>query len=86
MDLSTTKEFMLGVGPEWIYTSAYSVKSNAVGIEMAPDFMFWSSGKHRFGRYLEPSCDHKFGSGYEHSISLTAGLLIGVHRTQASRR
>jgi len=84
--LSATKEFMLGIGPEWIHTNAYGVKSNAVGIEVAPDFMFWSSGKHRFGWYLEPSYDYKFGSGHEHSISLTAGLLIGVRRTHASRR
>jgi hypothetical protein len=83
--LSATKEFMLGIGPEWIHTSAYGVTTNAVGVEVAPDFMFWPSGKHRFGWYLEPSYEYKFGSGHEHSISLTVGLLIGVHRTRPTR-
>ena len=78
--LSPTKELMLGIGPEWIHASAYGVRTNAVGVEVAPDFMFWTSRKHRFGWYLEPGYDYKFGSGHEHSISLTAGFLIGVHR------
>ncbi len=76
--LSATKEFMMGIGPEWIHTSAFGV-TNAVGIEVAPDFMFWASGKHRFGWYLEPSYEYKFGSSHEHSISLTVGFLIGIH-------
>jgi hypothetical protein len=28
---------------------------NSVAVEAAPDFMFWSSKKHRLGWYLEPS-------------------------------
>jgi hypothetical protein len=71
-------EFMLGVGPEWIHTNAYGQKMNFAGIEVAPDFMFWPSKKHRFGWYLEPSYDYKFGPSREHSLSLSGGLLISI--------
>ena len=76
--LSPQMEFMLGVGPEWIHTNAYGTKMNSVGVEVAPDFMFWSSKKHRFGWYLEPSYDYKFGPGHEHSVGITGGLLIAI--------
>lgn len=76
--LSERMEFMLGIGPEWIHANAFGVKQDSVGIEVAPDFMFWSSKKHRFGWYVEPSYDYKFGAGHEHSLGATAGLLIGV--------
>ena len=76
--LSEKREFMLGIGPEWIHTNAYGVKTNAVGVEVAPDFMFWFSSKHRFGWYLEPSYEYKFGPGREHSIGISGGLLIGI--------
>jgi len=71
-------EFMLGVGPEWIHTNAYGKRMNSAGVEVVPDFMFWPSKKHRFGWYLEPSYDYKFGSGYEHSLSISGGLLISI--------
>ena len=76
--LSDKSEFMLGVGPEWIYTNAFGIKQDSVGVEVAPDFMFWSSRKHSFGWYLEPSYDYKFGPGHEHSLGITGGLLIGI--------
>ena len=53
--ISSKAEFMLGSGPEWIHTNARGVKTNSVAVEVAPDFMFWRSAKHRFGWYLEPS-------------------------------
>ena len=71
-------EFMLGVGPEWIHTNAYGKNRNSAGIEVAPDFMFWSSKKHRIGWYLEPSYDYKFGPGHEHSVGISGGLLIAI--------
>ena len=71
-------EFMLGIGPEWIHTNAYGKKTNSVGAEVAPDFMFWPSKKHRFGWYLEPSYDYKFGPGHEHSLGVSGGLLIAI--------
>ena len=76
--LSEKKEFMLGIGPEWIHTNANGRKTNSVGAEVATDFMFWSSRKHKFGCYLEPSYEYKFGPGHEHSLGITAGLLIGI--------
>jgi hypothetical protein len=76
--LSDKMEFMLGVGPEWIHTNAYGIKMNSVAAELAPDFMFWPSRKHRLGWYLEPSYEYKFGPGHEHSLGITGGLLIGI--------
>lgn len=77
--LSEKREFMLGIGPEWIHTNAYGKKMNSVGVEVAPDFMFWSSSKHRLGWYLEPAYEYKFGPGHEHSLGISGGLLIGIH-------
>ena len=76
--LSDRTEFMIGVGPEWIRTNAYGIKTNSIGAEVAPDFMFWSSKKHRFGWYLEPSYEYKFGRNHEHSVGVSGGLLIAI--------
>lgn len=76
--LSGTKEVMLGIGPEWIHSNAYGMRRNSVAGEIVPDFMFWASKKHRFGWYFEPSYEYKFGSGHEHSLGLSGGLLIGI--------
>ena len=76
--LSERVEVMLGAGPEWIHTNAYGVKTNSVGIGVATDFMFWRSARHRFGWYLEPGYDYKFGRGHEHSVGISGGLLIGI--------
>jgi hypothetical protein len=76
--ISEKFEFMLGVGPEWIHTNAYGNKVNSVAAEVAPDFMFWPSKRHRFGWYLEPSYEYKFGPGHEHSLGLSGGLLIAI--------
>ncbi|MGH9495999.1 MAG: hypothetical protein ACRD3B_13450 [Candidatus Sulfotelmatobacter sp.] len=76
--LSDKTEFMLGIGPEWIHTNAHGIKMNSIAVEVAPDFMFWPSKKHRFGWYLEPSYEYKFGPGHEHSVGISGGLLIGI--------
>jgi len=76
--ISPKFEFMLGVGPEWIHTNEHGSKTNALGLEFAPDFMFWPSKKHKFGWYLEPSYDYKFGPGHEHSLGVSGGLLISI--------
>jgi hypothetical protein len=76
--LSPKIEFMIGVGPEWIHSNAYGKKTNAGGLEVAGDFMFWPSKKHRFGWYLEPGYDYKFGPGHEHSLGVSGGLLIAI--------
>ena len=76
--LSRKAEFMAGVGPEWIHTSESRVVTNSPGVEVVLDFMFWPSGKHRFGWFLEPGYDHSFGRGHEQSIGISGGLLIAI--------
>jgi hypothetical protein len=76
--LSHKVEFMAGVGPEWIHTTERGTTTDAAGIEVAADFMFWPSGKHKFGWFLEPAYDYSFGPGHEQSIGISGGLLIGV--------
>ena len=78
--LSRKAEFMLGVGPEWVYVRQNGTTSQSISGEVAGDFMFWPNGKHRFGWYLEPAYDHSFMAGHQQSIGMSAGLLIGVHR------
>jgi hypothetical protein len=74
--LSHKAEFMFGVGPEWIHTRTKGVTTNAAGGEAVLDFMFWPSGRHRFGWYLEPGYDYSFGRGHDQSIGISGGLLI----------
>jgi hypothetical protein len=76
--LSRKAEFMAGVGPEWIHTRAYGVTTNSIGGEALADFMFWPSGKHTLGWYLEPSYDYDFGPGHEQSLGISGGLLIAI--------
>ncbi len=64
------------LAPSEFTQNAYGKKANSAGIEVAPDFMFWPSKKHRFGWNLEPSYDYKFGPGREHSLGASGGLLI----------
>ncbi|HUJ32962.1 MAG TPA: hypothetical protein VLY23_16900 [Candidatus Acidoferrum sp.] len=76
--LSKKAEFMLGVGPEWVHARNRGVTTNSVSVEVAPDFMFWPSGKHRFGWYLEPAYEYNFARGHEQSLGISFGLLIGI--------
>lgn len=76
--LSKKAEFMFGVGPEWVHTRQYEMSTNSVAAEVAGDFMFWPTGKHRFGWYLEPAYDYDFGHGHQQSIGVSAGLLIAI--------
>jgi hypothetical protein len=76
--VSDKMEFMLGAGPEWIHTNANGTKTNSVGVEVAPDFMFWPSKGHRFGWYVEPSYEYIFGPRHEHSLGISGGLLIAI--------
>jgi hypothetical protein len=69
---------MLGVGPGWVHATNRGVTTNSVSIEGAADFMFWPSGKHRFGWYLEPAYDYNFGPAREQSLGISVGLLIGI--------
>jgi len=76
--LSKKAEFMFGVGPEWVHTRQYGVRTNSIAAEAVLDFMFWPSGKHRFGWYLEPGYEFAFGRGHERSVGISGGLLIAI--------
>lgn len=76
--LSHKAEFMFGVGPEWVHTRANSVTTNSAAGEAVLDFMFWPTGKHRFGWYLEPAYEYDFGQGHEQSVGISGGLLIAI--------
>ena len=78
--LSSTAEFMLGVGPEWASLRQNGRTSNTIEAEVAGDFMFWPTGRHHFGWYLEPAYDYSFAGGHPQSIGMSAGLLIGIAR------
>jgi hypothetical protein len=78
--LSSKAEFMLGVGPEWVALRQNGRASNSIAGELAGDFMFWPSGRHRFGWYLEPAYDYNFMAGHQKSLGISAGLLIGLRR------
>jgi hypothetical protein len=79
-DLSKKTEFMLGVGPQWARLRQNGKTMDSFSAELAGDFMFWPTGKHRFGWYLEPVYDYSFAGGHPQSIGMSAGLLIGIRR------
>jgi hypothetical protein len=76
--LSQKAEFMAGIGPEWVHSNEPGAKPNSISGEALADFMFWPTGKHKFGWYLEPSYDYNFMRGHEQSIGVTGGLLIAI--------
>jgi hypothetical protein len=76
--LSEKAEFMLGVGPEWAHLKQSGKTTDSFSGELAGDFMFWPTGKHRLGWYLEPAYDYSFAGGHQQSIGMSAGLLIGI--------
>ena len=43
--------------------------------------MFWPTGKHQFGWFLEPAYDYSFPGGHQQSIGMSAVLLIGIRRS-----
>jgi hypothetical protein len=76
--ISRKAEFMLGVGPEWVHLRQNGNVTNSISGEVAGDFMFWPSGKHRLGWFLEPAYDYSFAGGHQQSIGMSGGLLIGI--------
>jgi hypothetical protein len=76
--ISRKTEFMLGVGPQWAHLRQNGKVTNSIAGEVAGDFMFWPTGKHRFGWFLEPAYDYSFARGHQQSIGMSAGLLIGI--------
>jgi hypothetical protein len=76
--LSKKAEFMIGVGPQWAHVKQNGKTTDSFSGELAGDFMFWPTGRHRFGWYLEPAYDYSFAGGHQQSIGMSAGLLIGI--------
>ena len=76
--ISEKLEFMFGLGPEWVHTRQSGVSTNSLAGEVALDFMFWPSARHRFGWYLEPAYDYSFARGHERSLGISGGLLIAI--------
>ena len=76
--ISRKAEFMLGIGPQWVYLRQNGKTTNSVAGEVAADFMFWPARKHRFGWFLEPAYDYNFGRGHQQSIGMSGGLLIAI--------
>jgi len=76
--LSEKAEFMVGIGPEWIHTRQYGTTTNSIGVEVAADFMYWPSAKHKVGWYAEPGYEYNCGRGHEQSLGITFGLLIAI--------
>jgi hypothetical protein len=50
--------------------------ANSIAGGVAGDFIFWLTGKHRFGRFLEPAYGYNSAGGHQQSIGMNAGLLI----------
>ena len=76
--ISRKVEFMVGVGPVWVHFRQDGKVTNSISGEVAGDFMFWPTGKHRFGWFLEPAYDYSFAGGHQQSIGMSGGLLIGI--------
>jgi hypothetical protein len=79
--LSRKTEFMLGLGPEWVHLKQNGRTTNSISGEVAGDFMFWPTGKHQFGWFLEPAYDYSFPGGHQQSIGMSAVLLIAIRRS-----
>ncbi len=76
--LSRKAEFMAGIGPEWVHSNEPDSKPNSIAGVAALDFMFWPTGKHKFGWYFEPTYDYNFMRGHEQSIGFSGGLLVAI--------
>lgn len=79
--ISKKLEFMIGIGPEWVHTKQNGITRNALAGELILDIMFWPSGRHKFGWYLEPDYDRSLGPDHERSVGITGGLLIGLGKS-----
>jgi hypothetical protein len=72
--LSDKLEFMIGAGPEWIFTR----EGTKVAGEVALDFMYWPTPDRKYGWFLEPTYSYSFSRGHEQSLGASVGLLIAI--------
>lgn len=72
--LSRTVEFMAGVGPEVIHSTAEH--DTFWGLSGIADLMVWPT--ENVGWYIEPAVERTFGNGtHENGLGIAAGLIIG---------
>ena len=76
--ISKEAELMVGVGPEWIHAKEAGMTTNSMAMEGVLDFMFWPSGRHKLGWFVEPGYEYGFGGAHERSIGITGGILIAL--------
>jgi hypothetical protein len=74
--LSSTVEFMAGLGPTWTHSSQPNGPTSTVGAEFALDVMFWPTKK--WGWFLEPDYGVDFARGHPKSVGLSFGILLGI--------
>jgi hypothetical protein len=74
---SSTVEFMAGLGPTWTHTTEPTKSTSTMGAEFALDFMFWP--RQKWGWFLEPAYGVDFAHGHGQSVSLSFGILFGIH-------
>jgi hypothetical protein len=76
--VSRSLEITAGIGPTWVHSTARDDVRDAVGGEAALEFLFWPTGEHRFGWYVEPAYDRVFTRDHPQSVGLTIGRLVGI--------
>ena len=59
--------------------------TNSISGEMAGDFMFWPTGKHRFGWFLEPAYDYSFAGGGMETCALSPAISRDVPNVVVKR-
>jgi hypothetical protein len=69
---------MAGIGPAWVHLNQNGNVADSVSGQIAGDFVFWLTGKHRVGWFLEPAYEYSFAEGHEQSLGISGGLLIGI--------
>ena len=74
--LSDTVEFMIGIGPEWTYTTGG--EGAKVSAEIAAEFMIWPTKDRKFGWFIEPTYSYALTSDHQQSLGLGAGLMIPI--------
>lgn len=77
-DLSPSVEFEPGIGPVWMHTINAGRTTDALGAELAFEFMIWPTRDRKYGWFVEPSYGTSFGRDHEQSFGVNGGLLISI--------
>ena len=74
--LSDKVEFMIGVGPEWTYTTGG--EGTKVSAEIAAEFMIWPTKDRKLGWFVEPTYGYALSKDRQQSSGIAAGLTIPI--------